>query len=406
VDEGERRGRQSHRATIKDVARESGVSLATVSNVVNGTKNVRAETRRAVEEAIERLGYRPNPIARSLIARRGRLADPAGENTLPRLISVGYVSIDYVAPLQGPPRDGERLTSQAIEKMLGGPASNVAVMAAGLGPPFGVNVELITQVGDDADSDWALGELASRGVDTAGAVRVRGSRLSRCIVLVTTGGARTIVNEPLSIARAEILDYLARADKPARRSCIHVEGFQVYALRGVLPKLRTRGFLLSTHATGLAGSWRTPDGLRRIRQMFDVSFLDREVATAIAGGDASTGAGSLVETIDAAVQTHGHGVTVLTLASAGAVLLRPGCAPLQVEPPRVEAVVDTTGAGDAFAGIFLASWLTDEDPEAALRRATHGAALSITALGALGKVVRAADLPADLRAQTANAAIT
>ena len=54
-------------ATLADVARLAGVSTATVSHVVNGTRNVRPETRRLVEEAIEETGYSQNTLARSLV---------------------------------------------------------------------------------------------------------------------------------------------------------------------------------------------------------------------------------------------------------------------------------------------------------------------------------------------------
>ncbi|MDN6030608.1 MAG: LacI family DNA-binding transcriptional regulator, partial [Lactococcus plantarum] len=45
--------------TIYDVAREAGVSMATVSRVVNGNQNVKEATRRKVLDVIERLDYRP-----------------------------------------------------------------------------------------------------------------------------------------------------------------------------------------------------------------------------------------------------------------------------------------------------------------------------------------------------------
>ena len=48
------------RVTIYDVAQEAGVSLATVSRVINGLDIVREETRVKVETAIEKLGYKPN----------------------------------------------------------------------------------------------------------------------------------------------------------------------------------------------------------------------------------------------------------------------------------------------------------------------------------------------------------
>ncbi|MCX7668424.1 MAG: LacI family transcriptional regulator, partial [Atribacterota bacterium] len=53
--------------TIKDVARLAGVSPATVSLVLSNKGQVAEETRRKVLEAAEKLGYRPNILARNLI---------------------------------------------------------------------------------------------------------------------------------------------------------------------------------------------------------------------------------------------------------------------------------------------------------------------------------------------------
>ena len=54
------------RPTIRDVARQAGVSHQTVSRVINESADVLPETRALVEEAIKELGYRPSAIARSM----------------------------------------------------------------------------------------------------------------------------------------------------------------------------------------------------------------------------------------------------------------------------------------------------------------------------------------------------
>ncbi|WP_437091954.1 LacI family DNA-binding transcriptional regulator [Streptomyces sp. enrichment culture] len=59
-------------ATMADVARSAGVSVATVSHVLNGTRPVLPHTRRAVLDAVEELGYTPNTLARSLVTSRTR----------------------------------------------------------------------------------------------------------------------------------------------------------------------------------------------------------------------------------------------------------------------------------------------------------------------------------------------
>jgi len=56
--------------TIRDVAREAGVSLATVSRALNDAAEVTVDTRQRVREAADRLGYVPHSGARSLITRR------------------------------------------------------------------------------------------------------------------------------------------------------------------------------------------------------------------------------------------------------------------------------------------------------------------------------------------------
>ncbi|MGY3205306.1 LacI family transcriptional regulator [Streptomyces sp. TE5632] len=55
--------------TLKDVARASGCSVATVSRVLGGTRPVGPEIARRVKEAADRLGYRPNQVARALRSR-------------------------------------------------------------------------------------------------------------------------------------------------------------------------------------------------------------------------------------------------------------------------------------------------------------------------------------------------
>ena len=77
--------------TLKDVATLAGVSVKTVSNVVNGYAFVKPENRRRVEEALAATGYRPNVGARNL--RRGRTGFLA--------LMVPELSIPYFGELAG-----------------------------------------------------------------------------------------------------------------------------------------------------------------------------------------------------------------------------------------------------------------------------------------------------------------
>jgi LacI family transcriptional regulator len=57
-------------ATIREVAERSGVSISTVSRVMNAPETVSPEKRKVVEQAIKELGYTPNALARGLISKQ------------------------------------------------------------------------------------------------------------------------------------------------------------------------------------------------------------------------------------------------------------------------------------------------------------------------------------------------
>ncbi len=61
------------RTTIKDIARECGVSLSTVSLVLNDNPRISESTRRKVQDAVRRFGYQPNHQARGLASRSSRM---------------------------------------------------------------------------------------------------------------------------------------------------------------------------------------------------------------------------------------------------------------------------------------------------------------------------------------------
>ena len=60
-------------ANINDVAKRAGVSIATVSRVLNGSARVNSDIKKRVEDAMEALAYQPHPAARSLRTNRSRI---------------------------------------------------------------------------------------------------------------------------------------------------------------------------------------------------------------------------------------------------------------------------------------------------------------------------------------------
>lgn len=107
--------------TIEDVARHVGVSPMTVSRVINNFSGVKQSTREAVLQAVEELGYSPNPAARSLARHGGRRVGLLYSNP-----SAGYLSEFLVGALDGAQRSGSLLM---IEKCGNTPADEKAAIA-------------------------------------------------------------------------------------------------------------------------------------------------------------------------------------------------------------------------------------------------------------------------------------
>jgi DNA-binding LacI/PurR family transcriptional regulator len=66
------KGVRPRAVVMADVAKLAGVSLQTVSRVINDSPHVRAATRKRVEDAMRKLEYRPNPVARALVTGRSK----------------------------------------------------------------------------------------------------------------------------------------------------------------------------------------------------------------------------------------------------------------------------------------------------------------------------------------------
>src|SRR5690349_12160422 len=78
---------------IRDVARESGVSVATVSYVINGgPRPVREKTRRHVLETMRRMGYQPSALARGLTLGRLHTLGVRFGNVEPAIVTNEYVT--------------------------------------------------------------------------------------------------------------------------------------------------------------------------------------------------------------------------------------------------------------------------------------------------------------------------
>jgi DNA-binding LacI/PurR family transcriptional regulator len=121
---------------MADVARLAGVSQQTVSRVLNGHPNVRAQTRAGVLAAIRELGYRPNAVARSLVTGRTHVLGVISFDTT----LYGPASMLYGIERAAHPRYSVTITSlagfdsrsmqEAVDSLLGQGVDGIIVIAS------------------------------------------------------------------------------------------------------------------------------------------------------------------------------------------------------------------------------------------------------------------------------------
>jgi sugar/nucleoside kinase (ribokinase family) len=274
--------------------------------------------------------------------------------------------VDVVAQLSGPLARGSD-TPARIERHGGGQGANVATWLAACGVP----VTFVGRAGDDALGREAVAELEAAGVDTRVALdtdRPTGT----CLVLVEPGGERTMVPDPGAN------DALVIDDVP-EGTHLHLAGYTLLRkgsrAAGIhaLTQARARGMTTSldpSSAAPLAAvgateflAWAGP---------VDLLVANREEAALLSGhSDADHSARALT-----GVATE----VVVKLGAEGAAWS--GGVEVRRRPAETVEVVDTTGAGDAFAAGLLSAWRPGGDPEAALAAGCRLAARAVAKPGA------------------------
>lgn len=258
-----------------------------------------------------------------------------------------------------------------VELHGGGCALNVASAAARLG----LRASVFGKVGDDALGAHLVDLLDERGVDTHGVVRDAHVTTSASVVLVSSDGERTFLHAPGANARLAADEVDLDALYGAR--CLHVGGAGLLEsldgapLARILEGARQRGL-----ATSLDTAWDASGRWGRVVPCLahaDVACPSLAEARAISGEHD-------VAAVAAWFRAHGPEWVALTMGPDGCFASGPGFEG-RVDAPQVE-VVDSTGAGDAFAAGLLYGRLAGRPFERAVRFASAAGALATTTLGA------------------------
>ena len=290
------------------------------------------------------------------------------------VVVVGDLMVDVVAAAVEPLAHASD-TEARVRWTGGGAAANVAAwLAAG-----DVPVALVARAGADVAGRGAVAELAAAGVDARVALddeRATGT----CVVVIGADGERTMLPD-----RGANLA-LAPDDLPAglfrRGGHLHLSG---YVLLHDGPRAAGLCALDHAHEAGMTISIDPASaaplracGVDRVLDWIagaDTLLPNRDEARVLTGeDDAEAAARALAARADARE-------VVVTLGAEGA-LWTDGRDVVRVNAPRVAEVVDTTGAGDAFAAGWLAARRGGADPRAALTAACALGARAVARAGA------------------------
>jgi sugar/nucleoside kinase (ribokinase family) len=288
-----------------------------------------------------------------------------------RLISVGNVIIDIAARVPHLPERGGDVLAEAAGIAPGGSFSTM-VAAVRQGLPTGY----AGAHGTGVFGDRVRADLAAEGIDVL-VPPTPGLDTGYDMVLVEAGGERTFVT--VFGAEAALSATALSAVRPGEHDLVHLSGY------GLLE--RTNGAVL----TPWLGT--VPAGTR---VLFDPGPLAADIPAEVWRRVAGRANWLSCNAREATMLTGETDAVAATLAlgalrgrASGGALVRlgaDGCLlGLRGEITHVAAfpvaVVDTTGAGDAHAGAFLAALAAGEHPLAAARRANACAALAVTRPG-------------------------
>ncbi|WP_120054488.1 MULTISPECIES: carbohydrate kinase family protein [Streptomyces] len=289
------------------------------------------------------------------------------------LLVVGDVITDVVARHRGPLAAGTD-TAAAIRTVPGGAGANVACWAAYRG---GAEVRLLGRVGAEAAA-WHERELAACGVRPRLVVDPEApTGTVICLVDAGEGAERTLLTDSGASLRLSPDDWSeALLDGVGR---LHLSGYLLFSessralVAAALESARARGVPVSLDPAS-AGFLKGlgVDRFLALIEGVDVLLPSRDEACLLTGlSDAADAAAELSRQVPLVVAKQG---------AEGALIARSGAVHAHV--PAVPATPrDTTGAGDAFTGTFLAALLAGAGPEEAAAQGCRAGAVAVERVG-------------------------
>ncbi|KGE02161.1 carbohydrate kinase [Rhizobium sp. YS-1r] len=260
---------------------------------------------------------------------------PANIHAPIRAHVIGNVAVDETISVSTMPEAGASILGREETRDLGGKGANQAVVMARAGLP----TTLVAAVGEDFRAQTIRDQLAPEPVE-AKLVALAGRSSDFSIIFTTPDGENAIVTTTESAGSLALEEAIAALDTAAGGLLV---------LQGNLSEATTRGLLQEARRRALVTAFN-PSPLRPyfadLWPLVDIAFLNRGETHSLTGLSDHAATERLLQS--------GVRHVVLTLGGDGAMLASQG-REIATIPAVATNVIDTTGAGDTFMAVALAS---------------------------------------------------
>ncbi|MET7929755.1 ribokinase [Streptomyces sp. NPDC005349] len=290
-----------------------------------------------------------------------------------RLLVVGALNVDLVVAATALPGPGETVVGNDLQRHGGGKGGNSAVAAV----RAGADVRYVGAVGEDEFGSTSLEELRAEGIDVTDVVVKEGCATGAAVIVVDPAGENQIAvaaGANAAVTADDVRTAVERAD--GWPGCVLVSTeISVPAVVAAIEESIAKGWRCVLNPAPVVPGIVDLLGLAPIitpncGELKDLYQLLGHTNPAS------------VEAMAAVVSGHTGASVVVTLGADGVLVCDEAGNTTKIEAGNARQVVDTTGAGDTFNGVFAAELAAGQDVETAARRGAAAATLSVEAAGA------------------------
>ena len=304
-----------------------------------------------------------------------------------RLLVVGALNVDMVVAASRLPGPGETVVGADLQRHGGGKGGNSAVAAA----RSGADVRYVGAVGPDEFGMAALAELRAEGIDVSDVVIKEESTTGAALIVVDPSGENQIAVAAGANAAVSVRDVRAAIERASGwPACVLVSTeISLTAVVTAVEAATAQGWLCVLNPAPVV------PGMQKLLKLGPITTPNQGELRDLYRLLGEPGNPPL-ELMAAAVASHTRAPVVVTLGADGVLLCGADGVSTRIPAWPARRVVDTTGAGDTFNGVFAASLAAGTDVVGAARRGVAAAALSVESAGARTGMLSAATIDAVL----------